>query len=74
VVAEALANRLSQWTVRQMKKLSAIDKAYEHEFPASKAQFVQLFLKYSNIIGKEAEADLQGLESGKNDAQSLGSH
>jgi hypothetical protein len=47
---------MGQWLVRQLKKLSAIDKKHEElEAPKTKEKIVELFQKYLGIISKAVE-------------------
>lgn len=51
IVAETYQNKMGQWTVRQLKKLSAIDKKNEEgELPKSTQRLKDVFNKYLNIL------------------------
>lgn len=50
-IAEAFQNKIGQWTVRQLKKLSAIDKKHEElEGPKSSQKLLEIFNKLLNIL------------------------
>lgn len=67
--AERLQNRLAQWTMRQLKKLSAIDKKHlEVDSPSSLKAIADIFAKYASILEKEATVEVVGdLLSGRDD-------
>jgi hypothetical protein len=47
---------MGQWLVRQLKKLSAIDKKHEElDAPKTKQRIIELFQKYLGIISKAVE-------------------
>jgi Asp-tRNA(Asn)/Glu-tRNA(Gln) amidotransferase C subunit len=67
--AERLQNRLAQWTMRQLKKLSAIDKKHlEVDSPSNLKAITDIFTKYASILEKEATVEVvSDLLSGRDD-------
>lgn len=54
--AEKYLNKIGQWTVRQLKKLSAIDKKHEElDVPKSTDKLSEVLTRYLNILNSEAE-------------------
>ncbi len=55
-IAETFQNKIGQWTVRQLKKLSAIDKKNEEaEHPKSIQKLKDVFNKYLSILKSETD-------------------